>query len=327
MILLCGIASEPPLERVADELDTAGEPFVLLHQRRWRECDLAVEVDGAHVGGRLRMGSLVLDLTEVRAVYTRQMDDRSLPDVRALPPGDPAATRCRAFHEALTRWLEITPARVVNRAAPQGSNGSKPYQAQLIRRHGFEVPDTLVTNDPGAVAAFRDEHVRVVYKSTSAIRSIVRELTDDDLARLDAIRWCPVQFQEHVAGTDVRVHCVGGEVFASRVDSDATDYRYAHDETGTSAEVVAHEIDATTATRCLDLTAALGLELSGIDLRVTPDGRTYCFEVNPSPAYSYYEASTGQPIARAIARHLAAAEAGDERPTPHPRMGAGLPGG
>ena len=55
------------------------------------------------------------------------------------------------------------------------------------------------------------------------------------------------------------------------------------------------------------MTAALGLELSGIDLRITPDGRTYCFEVNPSPGFSYYELNTGQPIARAIADHLASA--------------------
>ena len=42
-------------------------------------------------------------------------------------------------------------------------------------------------------------------------------------------------------------------------------------------------------------------------LKLTPDQQVYCFEVNPSPAFSYYEAHTGQPIAQAIARYLAAA--------------------
>jgi hypothetical protein len=31
-------------------------------------------------------------------------------------------------------------------------------------------------------------------------------------------------------------------------------------------------------------------------------------EANPCPAYSYYEAHTGQPIARAVARYLAGAD-------------------
>ncbi len=307
MILLCGIATEGPIELVADELRIADEPFVLLHQRRWKACDMTVEVRDGEVRGRLRMGELLLRLEDVRAVYTRQMDDRALPDVSSLPRDSPDALRCRAFHETLNRWMELTPAMVINRTAAQASNGSKPYQAQLIRRHGLEVPETLITNDPDAVSAFRAEHGRVIFKSISGVRSIVRELADDDLHRIDSIRWCPVQFQAYIPGVDLRVHCVGGEVFASRIVSDATDYRYARDQTGTSAEILAHQINDETAGRCLALTEALGLELSGIDLRVTPDHRTFCFEVNPSPGFSYYELSTGQPIARAVARHLAAA--------------------
>jgi hypothetical protein len=41
-----------------------------------------------------------------------------------------------------------------------------------------------------------------------------------------------------------------------------------------------------------------------IDLRIGPDGEVTCFEVNPSPGYSYYEANTGQPIASSLARYL-----------------------
>ncbi len=54
------------------------------------------------------------------------------------------------------------------------------------------------------------------------------------------------------------------------------------------------------------LTEGLGLTLAGIDLRIGPDGAATCFEVNPSPAYSYYQGNTGQPIASSLARVLAA---------------------
>ena len=53
------------------------------------------------------------------------------------------------------------------------------------------------------------------------------------------------------------------------------------------------------------LSQGLGLAFAGIDLKITPDNRVFCFEVNPSPAFSYYEANTGQPIARAVAHYLA----------------------
>ena len=35
----------------------------------------------------------------------------------------------------------------------------------------------------------------------------------------------------------------------------------------------------------------------GDKLEITPDGNVYCFEVDPSPAFSDYEESSGQPIA------------------------------
>jgi glutathione synthase/RimK-type ligase-like ATP-grasp enzyme len=144
----------------------------------------------------------------------------------------------------------------------------------------------------------------VVYKSISGVRSIVTEVGAAEMARLGAIRSCPVQFQAYVSGFDLRVHTIGGEAFATRIDSPGTDYRYAgHGEAGTRLEPYA--LPDELAARCHALAGALGLAFAGIDLRIAPDGEVTCFEVNPSPAYSYYEAHTGQPISLAVARYLA----------------------
>ena len=51
----------------------------------------------------------------------------------------------------------------------------------------------------------------------------------------------------------------------------------------------------------------MGLAFAGIDLRSGADGRTYCFEVNPSPAYSYYESATDEPISERLGEYLAGA--------------------
>ena len=45
--------------------------------------------------------------------------------------------------------------------------------------------------------------------------------------------------------------------------------------------------------------------IRGIDLKITPEDDVYCFEVNPCPAFSYYEANADQPISAAVARYLA----------------------
>lgn len=58
------------------------------------------------------------------------------------------------------------------------------------------------------------------------------------------------------------------------------------------------------ADRCRTATHRLGLLVSGIDLRRTPDGRWFCFEINTSPAFSWFSDHTGQPIAEAVAALL-----------------------
>jgi glutathione synthase/RimK-type ligase-like ATP-grasp enzyme len=165
-------------------------------------------------------------------------------------------------------------------------------------------PPTLITNDPEAVLAFRKEHGTIIYKSISAVRSIVKTLDDEDMARLDRIGWCPVQFQAAIPGTNIRVHVVGEELFPTWIESTHVDYRYAKRQGG-STELSATTLPDEIAARCIALTADLGLAFAGIDLKLTPGSDYYCFEVNPSPAFSYFEANTGQPIAAAVARYLA----------------------
>ncbi|MET9405850.1 alpha-L-glutamate ligase [Streptomyces sp. NPDC002935] len=230
------------------------------------------------------------------AVYARPLE----------PPadGDPAArARAAAFQEWFVGWLDTTPAVVVSRPSAMESNSSKPYQAQLIGRSGFAVPETLVSDAPDEILAFRARHGRIVYKSVSGIRSIVREFTDADESRLALVRGLPTQFQAYVPGQDVRVHVVGEDTYAAAVDSDAIDYRYA-DQGGESARLAPHDLPPDTARRCVALAASLGLPLAGIDLRRTPDGAWVCFEVNPMPAYSYYEAHTGLAISSALVAYL-----------------------
>ena len=119
---------------------------------------------------------------------------------------------------SLLEFVEGLPVLVVNRRQPSCTNMSKPYQQQLIAQYGFEVPRTLVTMVPEEARTFYDEcHGRVIYKSISADRSIVRPLMPDDFPRLEQIRYCPVQLQEMIPGADLRIHTVGERLFATEV--------------------------------------------------------------------------------------------------------------
>jgi glutathione synthase/RimK-type ligase-like ATP-grasp enzyme len=94
-------------------------------------------------------------------------------------------------------------------------------------------------------------------------------------------------------------------VYAATIESEATDYRYAARDVGVEPKILACELDAAMHAKCVALAERLNLPLAGIDLRRTPEERYVCFEVNPSPAFSFYEQRAGLPIAASIARYLA----------------------
>jgi glutathione synthase/RimK-type ligase-like ATP-grasp enzyme len=297
--LLWGIAEDSPLAAVHAALVRRGAPFAFLDQRRAEQTAVALRTNGS-VGGSVACGATFVDLGTVRSMYLRPYDPRKLPGY-----GSGAA----AAGEALTAFAETTGARVVNRPSANASNGSKPFQSTLIRAAGFDVPETLVTTDPDLVVPFWERHGAIVYKSVSGVRSIVSQFTPAHRERIERVAYCPTQFQQYIPGTDVRVHVVGDDVFASSIVSDGDDYRYAGMHDGV-VEVSAFELPSSVAERAVRVTAALGLVVSGVDLRRAPDGRWYCFEVNPSPGFTYYESRTAQPIADAIASLLCGAPAG-----------------
>ena len=167
--------------------------------------------------------------------------------------------------------LEDLRCPVVNRIGGGLSNNSKPYQALLHRRAGLKVPATLVTSDPAAARAFRAEHGEVIYKSASGIRSIVRRLGPTSSRGLRFLRDGPAQFQAFVPGRNVRVHTVGDRVFATRIETEAVDYRYAHLD-GLDVQMSPVTLPPAVEAACLRIARDLDLLFAGIDLKETPDG-------------------------------------------------------
>jgi hypothetical protein len=299
MILVCGGLADGVTELVCARLEHSGYPYRLLdlahypvgYRVAWRWTD-------AGPAGTIAGPDWVLDLDDLTGVYVRFLGAEG----RVPPDGGPGVASALQFEAdaGLLALLESLRCPVVNRTGGGMSNNSKPYQALLIRRAGLKVPTTLVTSDPAAACAFQAEHGDVIYKSASGIRSIVRRVGETQQARLAFLRDGPAQFQAFVPGRNVRVHTVGNAVFATRIETEAVDYRYAHLD-GLDVVMTAVTLPAAVKAACLRVARDLDLLFAGIDLKETPDGEYVCFEVNPCPGFIYYERHTGQPISAALA--------------------------
>lgn len=300
MILVCGGLADSVTQLVCARLERM-YPYRLLNLGLYPNgYSVSWTWQGGVPTGTITAPDWTLALDQISGVFVRYVEGPSHAPFATLQADlEPAVlAECQA---GLGAVLEHIACPVANRFAGSSSNHSKPYQALLIRQAGLATPRTLITSDPEAAHAFYDACAgEVIFKSLSGVRSIVRRMESHDLARLHLLQHGAAQFQECLPGDNIRVHTVGDQLFATRIRSTAVDYRYAHQQGG-DASLEATSLPVEVAAACYRLANTLGLVIAGIDLKQTPDGQWYCFEINPAPGFSFYETRTGQPISAALA--------------------------
>jgi hypothetical protein len=304
VILVCGGLADTVTELVCARLAALGYPYGLL--------DLGIYPAGFEIRwswrgsgpeGYVSGPNWRTDLAELTGIYVRYLGADGRQPLAGVPTEIVPALFAE-YDAGLTLLLEDMPCAVVNRLGPGMSNHSKPYQALMVRSSGLLTPPTLVTNDPESAKHFLEQwDGDVIYKSLSGVRSIVRRMGAEQLERLPLLRHGPAQFQAFIPGDNVRVHTVGDRVFATRVQSSVVDYRYARRE-GSDVQMWPMQLPPRIEQACQQLARDMDLLFTGIDLKLTPQGEYYCFEVNPSPGFMYYEQYTGQPISTALAELL-----------------------
>ena len=197
----------------------------------------------------------------------------------------------------------------------------KASQLQVAARLGFDIPPTLITNDPRALLEFYREHRGEIVSKSFMYPAVAAEpgVTSNywiartepvfrrDITHADSVRDCPVIFQAYVPKrVELRVTIVGRRLFATEIHSQDTNrtrydwrrYDLAH------TRHRRHELPDEIAGRLRTFMAHFGLGYGAADLIVTPDGRYVFLEVNPNGQYGWVENMTGMPIGSAIADQL-----------------------
>lgn len=181
---------------------------------------------------------------------------------------------------------------------------NKILQLQAARTVGFLVPETCITNSPEKARQFFDSHSgNVVFKAQTDAKyhlGETRMVNDQILNRKETLAYCPVQFQWFVPSAyDIRATVVGDNVFASRIESGGEsspiDWRL-----DISIPIKQIELPRNLSAMCVELTRSLGLSYGAIDLRHTPDGEVYFFEINPSGQFLFCDATPHLPITTAL---------------------------
>lgn len=325
MILLLTCGDDPSADLVAAHLTARRVPFARFDDADFpAQAKLSVSYNPTKgLTYKLTTSTSTIDLSDIQVAW----DHRP-----GTPQPDPALSSMSRrfssresgeFIDDVWRSLDCTwfPAHkdVVLRAQHKASQLAR---AQAI---GFEVPPTLITNNPAEFLAFRRRysgpiiskvfHNSIQYPANDpaephAFTCMTNVVSNRDLGYISAIRHSPVIFQAYVPKQlELRVTVVGSQVLTAAIHSQRT-HRTTHDwrradllHTRYAPFDLPREIESL----CLRLVQDLGLHFGAIDLILTPDNRYVFLEINPSGQWRWVEKMSGLPISSAIADFLISA--------------------
>jgi glutathione synthase/RimK-type ligase-like ATP-grasp enzyme len=303
MILVLGSSRDHVFPQVTRHLQESGHPFVAIDEDNPGRYSVQREASNGQSAFRI-LGDNCTGQTPVASIFVRHAIARTI---------DPDQMQKMAqLQGEFNFMLRAAWCPILNSPANALSNYSKAYQVALLAQAGFDVPRSLVTNDPQAARAFWEEcNGQVVYKGVSNVTTLAQLLTPDNLSRLDLLPCSPTLFQEYIAGDDYRVHVIGDQAFVTRLVAENVDYRRVSLIENGPIQVEPGKLAPEIINRCIAFTHSLGLAASGMDFKQQAEGRLVALELNPYPQFTFYDRRSGQPITRAVVDYLIRNQAGE----------------
>lgn len=311
-VAIFGFPRDPQVQAVGAELRRLGAHFHVLAPDALRTQQPVSSLEGV-------VSFAGVELTACQAVYVRKIPSPHAPVIQQdgewVLHADWFARFMQArehsgFLVALLLSLEHAGVQVVNPPQAGAALQFKPFQLDVLRRLGAQLPRTLISNDPAQIRSFHAaEQARqseVIFKPL--LGGATTKLLDDGvLAKLEHVRAAPVIFQQRIVGDDIRVIFVGDAVVSAaaiRTPDPHLDFR--NDPCYSSGEARYEPVTLPPAVvdLCRQAAKVCGLRFAGIDIKRTPCDDWVFLELNSSPIYLDVERKLGDPISAALAKLL-----------------------
>ncbi len=313
-VLVLTRAEDTTSDTVVEALKGKGARVLRFHTADFpQDVQFTAKFNDGRLQGCLSLIGECVDLEEITSVWYRRPESPRIPDWQAAVQ---QFARGEA-REALAGLWQSLDCFWVSRPDRIRLASSKAPQLLWAKEVGFDVPDTLITNDPREARQFYEKHGgHIVYK---ALESGTLEYGPNDLGviytspvsaqsteHFDKVALLPCQFQEYVPKEiEVRTTVFGGTALSVEIHSQVTestrhDWRRYDKRTPHYPHSLPREIEMS----CIRLVQKLGLAFGAIDLIVRPDGRYAFLEINPNGQWAWLEDLTGLPFVETMVELL-----------------------
>jgi glutathione synthase/RimK-type ligase-like ATP-grasp enzyme len=301
-ILILGADDDEHAVHMHDHLSQCGADAVQV-DCGWFPGDMTIVFDPSEGGGEIVVpDGRSISFDDVSAVYWRNYDGMRPANLPDEMQSHIAENDSRSLFESLLIWL---PAKWVNGWEAVQLHQTKPVQLAMVAQLGVSIPRSIITNAAQPLVDFIDRNPNSIFKPVQG-GAHTRRLKRSDIKpeNLESLRVAPVTIQNEIPGTNIRAFVAGERVLACEVLTDAIDFR-----DDKAPDIRPHPLTPENQEMCRRIARTLGLLWTGIDFRLTPDGRYVFLEANPSPMFMGFEEYSGLPLTAALSDLLLTPEA------------------
>ena len=194
---------------------------------------------------------------------------------------------------------------------------NKIYQLQVAQDIGFQIPDSLVSNQHDKIASFYNYNqtdciVKPIktgnMKDLEAPKVIFTTKINSELINLnpERIESFPVLMQDNIKKIyDLRITVVGNDVYTAQIHSQndietSIDWR----KGDKVHKISKHNLPSDIKNKCILITKQLSLSFSAIDMVIDEKYNYVFLEVNPNGQWAWIEKRLGLPISKSIVNLL-----------------------
>jgi len=255
----------------------------------------------------------VHDLTRTVNVIWNRRPGKPFDDI--LPSARPSPATQSFVNDQWFSWLEalqlIPNVTWINHPQANDAMENKARQLSMASRIGFQIPETVITNDPEKTRQLARKHGnRLVAKAlySPLIEEpdedyfvFTNEITAADLTAEEEIRISPSIFQQSLSPKiDYRVTVVGETVLPVRVE--CQNQKHSHIDWRTEKNelrFIACNLPPEIENLCSRYVKASGLVFGAMDL-VEHNGRLFFLEINPNGEWGWLQKPNNIPIAETL---------------------------
>lgn len=251
-----------------------------------------------------------LCLEEYSTVWRRRGETPQT-DEAALHPDDRpfAANEAEAAANGWRDLSALSKTRWVNpRQAAERADYNKPYQLHVAARCGLSTPDTLISNDPTAIAEFHAAHEKcIIYKPLTP--ALFREQDGDKVSFVDifpdnafddpdVLRLAPGIYQPYIEKAyELRITVMGQRCIAARIRNqhvEGAEIDWRSKVGHTDIDLV--QLPASVERALLKFMHRMGLVFGAVDMVVTPEGEHVFLEVNQMGQFLWVDRIVGSQV-------------------------------